>query len=333
MCNGFERLLLSIFVVFANANFDPQEIPYMFREFKQKYNRNYDSSEEFIRSEVFASNVMKIVKHNIEADTGHSSYRMAINNFTDLTHHEFLEQYLFSIRNNKRPKHNVRKVDVMIDELPPSVDWRQKGVVTSVKNQGQCGSCWAFTAVAALEAQHALATKTLVDLSAQNLMDCSTAEGNMGCNGGLMDDAFEYVIKNRGIDTEKSYPYEAIDGTCRYRTKNIGATAKNYSDIKADDEMALTEAIANVGVISVAMDASQESFQFYSSGVYDEPNCSKENLCHSLAVVGYGTLKGKDYYLCKNSWGTEWGDKGYVLMSRNKDNQCGIANIASYPIV
>jgi cathepsin L len=300
---------------------------------------------------------MKIIRHNIEADSGHSSYRMAINNFTDLTHQEFLKKYLFFIRNNERPKHNVRKVDVMIDELPISVDWRQKGIVTSVKNQEQCGSCWAFTAVASLEAQHALATKTLVDLSAQNLMDCSTAEGNMGCNGGLMDDAFEvlisfhvnhliiaqylilsiiqlqYVIKNRGIDTEKSYPYEAMNDNCRYKTKNIGATAKNYSDIKAGDEMALTEAIANVGVISVAMDASHESFQFYSSGVYDEPDCSQESLCHSLAVVGYGTLKGKDYYLCKNSWGTEWGDKGYVLMSRNKDNQCGIANVASYPIV
>jgi len=124
-----------------------------------------------------------------------------------------------------------------------------------------------------------------------------------------------------------------MDGNCRFNPKNIGATLKNYSDIKAGDELALTEAIANVGPISVAVDASQSSFQYYSSGVYDEPNCSNVNLDHSLAIVGYGTMDGKDYYICKNSWGTEWGDKGYILMSRNKNNQCGIANIASYPIV
>jgi cathepsin L len=140
-------------------------------------------------------------------------------------------------------------------------------------------------------------------------------------------------MKNKGIDTEKSYPYEAVDGKCRYNPKNIGATVKNYSDIKAGDELALTEAIANVGVISVAVDASQESFASYSSGVYDEPKCNNVNVDHTLAVVGYGTLNGKDYYLCKNSWGTQWGDKGYILMSRNKNNQCGITNIASYPIV
>jgi len=124
-----------------------------------------------------------------------------------------------------------------------------------------------------------------------------------------------------------------MDENCRFNPKNVGATVKNYSDIKAGDELALTEAIANVGPISVAVDASHTSFQFYSSGVYDEPDCSNVNIDHSLAIVGYGTINEKDYYICKNSWGTQWGDKGYILMSRNKNNQCGIANIASYPIV
>jgi cathepsin L len=137
---------------------------------------------------------MKIIRHNIEADSGHSSYHMAINNFTDLTHQEFRKLYTGFIKINDRPKHNVRKVDAMIDELPTSVDWRQKGIVTSVKNQGQCGSCWAFTAIASIEAQHALATKTLVDLSAQDLIDCSTAEGNDGCCGGYMDTSFQVIV-------------------------------------------------------------------------------------------------------------------------------------------
>jgi len=130
----------------------------------------------------------------VGADIGQFSYRLAINNFTDLTHQEFLKLYTGFIKDNQKPKYNLRKVDVSADQLPESIDWRQKGIVTSVKNQGQCGSCWAFSALDAVEGQHALATKTLVDLSAQNLMDCSTDEGNEGCNGGLVDSSFEVIM-------------------------------------------------------------------------------------------------------------------------------------------
>lgn len=302
---------------------------------QEKFNREYkDESEELVRKQIFRENLNVINRHNIDYRLGRSSYTMGVNQFADLTVHEFAAQ----MNGYKQELNVLKKAHRFHHEtkirLPDSVDWRTHNppVVTPIKNQEQCGSCWAFSAVASLEGQHALA-KSLVSLSEQNLVDCSQPEGNLGCGGGLMDQAFQYVIDAGGLDTEKSYPYEGVDDSCRFNKKNVGATLVNYTDIQSGSESALQHAVATVGPISVAIDASQMSFQLYESGVYNEPDCSSSMLDHGVTAVGYGTQNGQDYWLVKNSWGTSWGQKGYILMSRNKNNQCGIATQASYPNV
>jgi len=212
-----------------------------------------------------------------------------------------------------------------------TVDWRTKGAVTPIKDQGQCGSCWSFSATGGLEGAHFLAKAALVSLSEQNLVDCSTAEGNEGCNGGLMTSAFDYIKKNKGIDTEASYPYTATGpNACKFKPADIGSTITTYTNIASGSESDLVAKITE-GPVSVAIDASHSSFQLYTSGVYYEPACSATALDHGVLAVGYGTDGTKDIYIVKNSWGTSWGNQGYIEMSRNRNNNCGIATMATIP--
>jgi len=218
-------------------------------------------------------------------------------------------------------------------KLPDSIDWRTKGYVTPIKDEGQCSASWAFSTTGAIEGQHFAQTGQLVSLSEQNLIDCSQKQGTMGCNGGLMDQAFTYVLENNGIDTESSYPATGIPGPCRFSPRDVGANITGYVDIKSKDESALQQAVGTVGPVSVAIDASHSSFQLYKRGIYNEHACSQTQLDHGVLAVGYGAEGSSDYWLVKNSWGTSWGQEGYIQMTRNKKNQCGIATAASYPTV
>ncbi|XP_036397868.1 cathepsin L.1 [Megalops cyprinoides] len=309
-----------------------------FHAWKLKFGKSYSSpAEEAQRKLTWLSNRKQVIVHNMLADQGIKSYRLGMTFFADMENQEYRRTAfhgclgLFNTTKARRGTTFLRQAGIA--DLPTQVDWREKGYVTDVKDQKQCGSCWAFSATGSLEGQNFRKTQKLVSLSEQQLVDCSGAFGNMGCMGGLMDQAFRYIQANGGIDTEESYPYEAEDGKCRFRPDSIGATCSGYVDVTSMDERSLQEAVATIGPVSVAIDAGHSSFQLYQSGVYNEPECSSTDLDHGVLAVGYGTENGKDYWLVKNSWGLDWGDNGYIKMSRNRDNQCGIATAASYPLV
>ncbi|CAF1660760.1 unnamed protein product [Rotaria magnacalcarata] len=200
------------------------------------------------------------------------------------------------------------------------IDWRKVGYVTPVQDQGACGSSWAFADIGTLEGQHVAQTKELVTLSVQNLVDCSDDFGNFGCKGGVTDFAFQYIEANEGIDTKTSYPYEARTGKCRCSSTNIGANSTVIVMSKSETKLIL-HILVIVGPIVVTIDTSYSSFQFYRSGVYDEPDCSSTAVNRCALAVGFNATDSELYYIVKNSWGTSWGINGYIWMSRNKNNQ------------
>lgn len=318
-----------------------------FQQWQLQYHKRFTSDEYKQRFQIFKDNLKMINEHN----AGNFSYTLGLNEFAHLTHAEFKAMYL-GLKKKEYKLDVIPEVE-LLSGLPTAIDWRTKGAVTPIKNQGQCGSCWSFSTTGSVEGQWFLKGNPLVGLSEQNLIDCSTSEGNAGCNGGLMDDAFKYIISNNGIDTEASYPYTATGpNACHYKAANKGASISSYTDVTSGSETALQNAVGTIGPISVAMDAAASSFQFYDGGIYWSYFCSSTALDHGVLAVGYGsgststapeevveveavgtTWNGKDYWIVKNSWGTSWGLSGYFFLARNYENMCGIATAASYPTV
>uniref|UniRef100_A0A8C1Y8S9 Cystein proteinase inhibitor protein salarin n=1 Tax=Cyprinus carpio TaxID=7962 RepID=A0A8C1Y8S9_CYPCA len=300
---------------------------------KLTHKREYNGlDEESIRRAIWEKNMLFIEAHNREYELGIHTYNLGMNHFGDMTTEEILQSFATTRVPSDIKRQTAKFVDSSGAPIPDSLDWREKGYVTSVKMQGACGSCWAFSSVGALEGQLMKTTGKLVDLSPQNLVDCSSGYGNKGCNGGFMSAAFQYVIDNGGIDSESSYPYEGVQGQCRYNPSQRAANCTKYYYVRQGDEEALKQAVANIGPISVAIDATHPQFILYRSGVYNDPSCTT-NINHAVLAVGYGAIAGQDFWLVKNSWGTGFGDGGYIRMARNQNNMCGIASYALYPVM
>ncbi|XP_030147203.3 cathepsin K [Taeniopygia guttata] len=325
-------VLLALLVPAALAQPHPQrELDAQWELWKKTHRKQYNGqADEVTRRLIWEKNLKYINTHNLEHSLGVHTFELAMNHLGDMTSEEVVR----TMTGLKVPRGHQRHNETLFvpdwtERAPAAVDWRKKGYVTPVKNQGQCGSCWAFSSVGALEGQLKRKTGKLLSLSPQNLVDC--VANNDGCGGGYMTNAFEYVRQNRGIDSEDSYPYIGQDESCMYSPTGKAAKCRGYREIPEGNEKALKRAVARIGPISVGIDASLPSFQFYSRGVYYDESCNAENINHAVLAVGYGAQKGTKHWIIKNSWGEEWGNKGYVLLARNMNNACGVANLASFP--
>lgn len=322
-------------------------------QFKQEHQKNYSSPEEEARRrQIFLENKDYIDSHNIKQTQ--SSFKQGINPLSDLTPEE-----INASRNGFRLKNvAVQPIDSLLETLlialndtfagidthprpwyddmmgtRQHLDWRERGRVSKVKDQGSCGSCWAFATTGALESILA-SRENYTLLSEQNLVDCSGSYGNHGCGGGLMDAALRYVRDN-GIMSSAAYPYVAKDQECKFNKDKSIMRVRGSARLPSGNESLLQRVLSMTGPLPIAIDASARSFHSYKSGVYDDRICknSMRDLNHAVLLVGYGTdRRGGDYWIIKNSWGNKWGDKGYMKLARNHQNQCGVANYAVVPI-
>ena len=282
----------------------------------------YVGDEYHFRLGIFLQNHRRVQDFNRHPH----SFRVGLNKFAAFTPSEYTN--LLGHRQTprevfERGTQGPRDVKTISENF----DWREKGIVNYIKNQGQCGSCWAFSVVQALESQYALVYHQLYDLSEQNLVDC--CDTSYGCDGGYQDRAFDYVLeKQNGLWMKQSdYPYTATGGTCKFdQSKGVCKFYSYFRPTTTKNEDEIAASCENDGVVSVAIDASLWDFNFYEGGIFDDPHCFNNFTDHAVGIVGFGVENGTKYWIVRNSWGPDWGEDGYIRMVRNKNNQCGIAN-------
>lgn len=311
----------------------------LFFKWMVEYARIYPSFlEQQHRFNIFRDNLLYILGFNQQPQL--PSYLLGLSNFTDVTQDEFQEHYLGlndveELASTRRGDSGAERFVYENVDAPDKVDWREKGAVTEVKNQGRCGSCWSFSATGAVEGAHKIKRGELLSLSEQQLLDCCTngqpCDNCFGCRGGIMPDAFAY-IKANGIRTEGNYSYEE---DTKFHCRRPPSTLVQISGMgiipnnrKAGEN--LLKAVA-MQPVSVGIDALNRNLQHYKGGIFNGACDQRPN--HAVLVVGYGTSEdGKDYWIIKNSWGSKWGEKGYFRLSQS-DNICGINTIACFPII
>jgi len=317
-------LICAVVLAQARTGLDSQ-----WEDFKSKYVKVYSVGEEKARRAIWEDNYHFIERHNAAYEAGLETYSVGENEYNDLTHIEFTSMLTGLQPVDPRGLNPVFQ-PLNYSDVRSEVDWRTDGYVTPVKNQGQCGSCWAFATTGSLEGAHFKQTGDLVSLSEQQLVDCSTR--NLGCNGGIVDWAFQYIQKH-GITSEEQYPYKGRQGHCHFHADTTAATLSTWKDIRRGSESDLQAAVSQQGPVAVAIDAGHRGFQMYKHGIYYDSYCSHERLNHAVLAVGYGTESDGQYWIVKNSWGTGWGDQGYIKMAKGRNNNCGIATQASFAVV
>ena len=305
-----------------------------FSNFQERFSKRYENLQELeSRFQTFRSNLKNIILHNLDYN---QNFTMGINQFTDLTPEEFKAKYVGGLK-TEVGSYGCKSFSSDAVGAPSSIDWRTNGAVTSVKDQGQCGSCWTFSATGAIEGAWAVSKGQLIDLSEEQLVECATGMqyGSHGCSGGSMEGAFKYVIEH-GQCALSAYPYTSGNGqsgSCK--SCQPVAHVSSCSDVKPNDQISLKAAVAQQPV-AIAISADTKLFQSYSSGVITSSSCYT-SLDHGVLIVGYGTENGIDYWNVKNSWGTSWGDKGYVKIAKssstNDSGICGISMDPSFPSV
>ncbi|KAF3439689.1 hypothetical protein FNV43_RR17967 [Rhamnella rubrinervis] len=299
-----------------------------FARFAHRYGKRYETVGEMkLRFEIFSEN-LKLIKSTNKKGL---PYTLAVNHFADWSWEEFHRHRLGAAQNCSATARGDHKLTDAV--LPETKDWREDGIVSPVKDQGNCGSCWTFSTTGALEAAYKQAFGKQILLSEQQLVDCAKAFNNFGCSGGLPSQAFEYIKYNGGIETEEAYPYTGKDGDCKFTSANVALQVRDSVNISQGAEDELKHAVGLVRPVSVAFEVVHD-FRFYKEGVYTSDTCGSDpmDVNHAVLAVGYGVENGIPYWLIKNSWGDSWGDNGYFKMELGK-NMCGVATCASYPVV